>query len=893
VIRALMVDDDPHMLELTRIFLERSGDIEVDPTESAVEALEKLIGKRVPYQVVISDYAMPKMDGITFLKAVRGRKLEIPFILFTGKSREEVVIEALNSGADYYMQKDGDPKVLFAELSHQVRQAADRERSRKEDLVQRDLALQLSGTTSLSAALKLCVEAAIEVSGTDCGTMYLLDRRSRIFVLCHSTGFSSEFVEAISKRRRTPSTTLIARAKEPIYIQYQNKDLPLQQAREREGLRAMAVVPVYHEGEVIGYYSVGTHNFDEIPLRGRNALETIAAMTGNAIVRLQTEEELRRSEDDLRAIFQAAENVSFVITDAQDPDPSILEFSPGAEKIFGYSCQEIVGKTVSRLHLPEDAALLPEMHRRMREGGRGFSGSTTLVRKSGENFPALFSTYPLFDELGRMRAALGVSIDITDQKRAEEALQKSEEYYRAIFENSGTAMAIVEENGLISKVNSESEALFGHPSQEVERKMRWDEFVAEKDRETLWELFRKGQTRLKTPTTQYETDLMDRWGGKKRVLFRASIIPRTKQYLVSVTNITELKRMEEALKKSEEMYRTLVEDQIDLICRFLPDGTLTFVNDAYCSYFGKSSEDLIGQNFLALIPEEDRQKAGDHLASLNKDRPVATFVHRVILPDGDVRWQQWTDRAILDKGGKIVEFQSSGQDITDHKLAEDALKETNKKLNLLGSVTRHDLMNRISAIEGHAQILSEMATSDSAIQKCASSILDLSESARRQISFTRDYQEMGVAPPQWQRLEALAEIAESSISLNGVGLKVQTGPVEVFADPLMEKVFFTLMENSVMHGEKATKITISFQDRGDVGFILFEDDGVGVPTDQKERIFDQAFGRNTGYGLFLAKEILEITGISITETGLEGKGARFEMKIPKEHYRIDEDLQSS
>jgi K+-sensing histidine kinase KdpD len=139
----------------------------------------------------------------------------------------------------------------------------------------------------------------------------------------------------------------------------------------------------------------------------------------------------------------------------------------------------------------------------------------------------------------------------------------------------------------------------------------------------------------------------------------------------------------------------------------------------------------------------------------------------------------------------------------------------------------------------------------------------------------------------------LAEIAESSISLNGVGLKVQTGPVEVFADPLMEKVFFTLMENSVMHGEKATKITISFQDRGDVGFILFEDDGVGVPTDQKERIFDQAFGRNTGYGLFLAKEILEITGISITETGLEGKGARFEMKIPKEHYRIGEDLQSS
>lgn len=886
MIRVLMVDDDPNILELTRIFIERSGDILVDTTESAAEALEKLNDERCPYEVVISDYAMPEMDGITFLKAVRNRTLDLPFILFTGKSREEVVIEALNCGADYYMQKDVKPKVLFAELSHQIRQAADRERARKEDLVQRDLALQLSGAASLSAALKLCVEAAIEVSETDCATMYLLDGSSGSFILSHSIGFSSDFIEAISQRKRSPSSSLIARTKKPIYIRSQDRDLPLQEAREREGLRAMAVVPVHHEGEVIGYYSVGTHTSDEVPPSRRSALETIAAMTGNAIVRLRAEEELRRSEEQLRAIFEAAENVSFIITDGRDPDPSIIEFSPGAEKIFGYSLHEIVGKTVSRLHIPEDAALIPEMHRRMRGGERGFTGSTTLVRKSGEKFSALFSTYPLFDESGSMRAALGVSIDITDQKRAEENRQKSEEYYRAIFENSGTAMAIVEEDGLVSKVNSESEALFGRTPQDIEGKMRWDEFVVEEDREKLWELFRKGQTRLKTTTTQYEADLIDRWGGTKQGLFRASIIPRTKQYVVSVTNITEQKGMEEALKKSEEKYRTLVEDQTDLICRFLLDGTLTFVNDAYCRYFGKSRDELVGCNFMFLIPEEDRQKARDHLASLSIDRPVATYVHRVNLPECEVRWQQWTDRAILDEEGDVIEFQSSGQDITEGKLAEEALKETNKKLNLLGSVTLHDLMNRISAIGGHAQIISEMVPTEPAMKKCASSILDLVGSARRQIAFTRDYQDMGVKAPRWLRVKELAEKAASAVSLNGVRLEVETGPVEVFADPLIEKVFINLMENSVRHGEKTTSVKISFRDRGDAGVIFFEDDGIGVPIDQKERIFDQAFGRNTGYGLFLAKEILGITNISITETGLEGEGARFEMKIPKEHYRM-------
>ncbi|KQC13277.1 MAG: hypothetical protein APR56_00325, partial [Methanosaeta sp. SDB] len=476
----------------------------------------------------------------------------------------------------------------------------------------------------------------------------------------------------------------------------------------------------------------------------------------------------------------------------------------------------------------------------------------------------------------------------TDQKRMEEALKKSEEYYRAIFENGGTAMAIVEKDGVISKVNSESETLLGFSLQEIEGKTRWDEFIVEEDRERLRQLFLKGQRKLKTTTAQYEADLIDRWGGRKRGLFKASIIPGTKQYVVSVMDVTELKRMEEALKKSEEMYRTLVEDQTDLICRFLPDGTLTFVNDAYCRYFGKSRDDLVGQSFLTLIPEEDQQNALNHLASLNKDRPVETCIHRVILPGGEVGWQQWTDRAILDKAGKIVEFQSSGQDVTDRKLAEDALKETNKKLNLLGSVTRHDLMNRISAIDGYAQILSEIAPSEPTIQKCASSILDLSESARRQISFTRDYHEMGIAAPRWQRVDTLAETAASAVSLNGVRLEVETGPAEVFADPLIEKVFINLMENSVRHGEKTTSVKISFRDRGDAGVIIFEDDGVGVPTDQKERIFDRAFGRNTGYGLFLAREILGITGISITETGLEGEVARFEMRIPKENYRMDE-----
>ncbi|MDF0589996.1 PAS domain S-box protein [Candidatus Methanocrinis natronophilus] len=525
MIRVLLVDDDPTVLEVTRIFLERSGDILMETTLSAADALSRLKDDGDLFEVIISDYAMPEMDGISFLKEVRSLGLELPFILFTGKSREEVVIEALNSGADYYLQKGGDPKVLFAELTHQVRQAADREMGRREDLIERELALQLSGATSLSAALKLCIDAAMDVSETDCGTIYLLDKGTGSFVLRYSTGFSPEFLEEISERRRSPGTSLIARAKGPIYIRYQDKDLPLQDAREREGIRAMAVVPIHHEGIVVGYYSVGTHSSDEVSRPRRSGLETIAAITGNAIVRLRAEEDLRRSEEELRAIFEAAE-VAFVITDATDPDPKVLEFSPGAEKIFGYRRQEMVGETVSRLHLPEEVALFPEVHRQMREGSRGFSGFTNLVRKNGERFPALFSTYPLFDESGRMRAALGVSMDITDQKVAEEALKESEERLKLAVEGGNLGVwdwnLATGEEAFSDKWGE----ILGYSVEELKTSLGiWDRLVHPDDHERVKQALRDHLDGL-TPYCETEHRMWSKDGRWVWILGRGKVVSR-------------------------------------------------------------------------------------------------------------------------------------------------------------------------------------------------------------------------------------------------------------------------------------------------------------------------------------------------------------------------------
>ncbi|PKG33865.1 response regulator, partial [Methanoregula sp.] len=129
-IRALYVDDEPGLLEVTRLFLEKSPEFSVDTAESAQDALDS--PAIASCDAIISDYQMPGMDGIAFLKAVREKYGDIPFILFTGRGREEVVIQAINNGADFYLQKGGDPTAQFAELAHKIRQAVSRKRSQDE-----------------------------------------------------------------------------------------------------------------------------------------------------------------------------------------------------------------------------------------------------------------------------------------------------------------------------------------------------------------------------------------------------------------------------------------------------------------------------------------------------------------------------------------------------------------------------------------------------------------------------------------------------------------------------------------------------------------------------------------------------------------------------------------
>ena len=251
---------------------------------------------------------------------------------------------------------------------------------------------------------------------------------------------------------------------------------------------------------------------------------------------------------------------------------------------------------------------------------------------------------------------------------------------------------------------------------------------------------------------------------------------------------------------------------------------------------------------------------------------------------GDRQYLVVTD-PILDEKGILIGTVHSIRDITEPKQVEEALRQANKKSNLLSGITRHDINNQLTVLMGFLAIL-EKQKSDSARNEYFQKIKIPIERIAAMIRFTKEYENIGITKPVWLGCYRLVDTAIKDAPPGKVVVHNDLPTAEeIFADPLIIKVFFNLMDNAIRYGGKITTIRFSIEEHNGDHIIVCEDDGVGVLAEEKEKIFDRGFGKNTGLGLALSREILAITGIAIRETGEPGKGARFEITVPKGMYR--------
>jgi PAS domain-containing protein len=298
-------------------------------------------------------------------------------------------------------------------------------------------------------------------------------------------------------------------------------------------------------------------------------------------------------------------------------------------------------------------------------------------------------------------------------------------------------------------------------------------------------------------------------------------------------------------------------------------------NPAAARILGKDRRELIGKPAGPLLPVPGEESSADSGSSRMITLPLDGSPHYYTLRTIPLSGY---DRI---PGGKILLLHDSHTRF----LTERGLLRSNEKLQLLTSMTRHDILNTLTALLGSL----ELARAGDLPEKTDRYLADAEHYAdqlQSQVEFTRDYQTLGLQSAQWQNVrEALTPHLPGEENMPVIVDPILS-EVVVFADPMFGRVFYNLIENSLRHGEHTSRIRIGGEVSGNEFVIIYEDDGVGIPQHEKERIFEKGYGRNTGLGLFLTREILSLTGIRILESGTPGQGARFEIHVSPGEYRL-------
>ena len=325
------------------------------------------------------------------------------------------------------------------------------------------------------------------------------------------------------------------------------------------------------------------------------------------------------------------------------------------------------------------------------------------------------------------------------------------------------------------------------------------------------------------------------------------------------------------------------ETAVPEIMKTMPDGLILVdkkgeiiaANESAEEIFSSTEQSLTGKSAGTLIPEddyslifgqiEDKKKIADYELSIAEEIPKYVSI---------------SGSAVCDSSGETSGTVLILRDITGRKTSERSLQAANNKLSMLSQLTRHDIGNLVTALSGNLCIMESESREPETDQYLRQS-LEIVDMIIKQLEFSRNYQQIGAEKPRWNRLNYLIKRAENSVIHEGIEIKSLIEPVMIYADPLLEKVLYNLLENAVRHGEKITEITISTEKQNDGSLIIrFSDNGTGIPDEEKEKIFSYGYGKNTGFGLAFSRELLSVTGIEIAERGVYKKGASFEIKVP-------------
>lgn len=646
----------------------------------------------------------------------------------------------------------------------------------------------------------------------------------------------------------------------------------------------------------------------------------IQGMIQDITDRRLVEEELRESEEKYRSLFDNAILGIYRTT----PEGQYLDMNPAFARIAGYNSP---AEMMAEIHdigkqlyaRPDDRLRIGEL---LKRDGEIRNFETEIHHREGHSIWISVNSTAARNEDGSIKYWEGTIEEITARKLAEaeivrknetlvaayeeeaaireelsksyEELTKSQEFLRESEERLILAHKatndVVWDWDVHSDTQQWSEAgtkVFGW-TEIVERPVNaqwWVDRVHPDDRNRIHDSF---FAVVEDPTADF-------WSGEYRFLkidgtyadvMDKGYVLRNEQrkayrMIGAMLDITERKRAEAQIRASDERLRLAIHASSIMV--FSQD-----LNLRYTWIYNKktvfSLEHIIGKTDAEILPQKEADiLTAMKLQVLKSGKGTRQYVQMTIA--GRTVDYDLTVEPLQDSSGTISGVICAALDITDLKQKEEALLSSNQKLHLLTSLTRHDINNTLTAIH----LLQTMASEESDPEKKNNYILTALKAviaAESIIQFTKEYEDFGIVASRWQEVRSLIGDAMADTVHTGIIIEIPIPPdIQVFADPIIRKVFSTLIENAVRHAGPLTRIQFSCLKAEPHIIIVYEDDGIGIPRDEKEKLFDHGYGKNTGIGLFIAREILAITGLSITETGEPGKGARFEILVPDGKWR--------
>jgi len=480
---------------------------------------------------------------------------------------------------------------------------------------------------------------------------------------------------------------------------------------------------------------------------------------------------------------------------------------------------------------------------------------------------------------------------LEDLKEEVEARKKSEEEYRSLFKSMREGFAycrmLYDEKWrptdfILLNVNPAFDRILGTTTVTGKRITE----VFPRIKEAFPEVFEiYGRVALTGEPESFDLDFVP----SKKWLHISIYSPAKEHFVAIFEDITDSKRAEEALRESEKRLRLALSIAHMGYWKYdVASGTLAEY-EKHGALFGAPTDGLMRTlaDVQPLVHPDDRAFAEMALRRTVAEGVPFDSTYRTVLPNGETHWLHSFGHLYRNSSGKPDHVFGVTQDITERKQAEETIALTTRKLTLMNDVTYQYIQNKVTALRGYAELSKDAKTDAerlSFIEKEEHVLADI----HQLIKNTRQYQEIGLLQPQWIPVEQSIRIASSLVSpKQEISIETALHGLELYSDPLIEKIIANLIENAVIHGKTTRHITFSCKEMVDGLILICEDDGVGISPKDKARLFDRLVGEKIRFGLFFVRECLLLSGMTIAETGEPGKGARFEITVPKGVYRVN------